>query len=361
MHAELISAIRRATKAMQRASLATKFDSNQPRIPPGNEDGGQWTDGGGGSASTPRSRPRPTAAASSGAPASSWKLQTREKIVGGERTLHVGPNGARIASERRVGIHTGTSTSRHSVLLPDGSGLKVENDRFGVQRIFDRSGNLLSTARWGRNGPEEIGTAQPAYFDDRPKRYVTIPIPQTIAALELYRWYLSSQVSGGLPVLGFRAAKFTGKERGLAPTYVGAVAEEDVDFACPRHQEVRGLTTAFANELRPLGMSPQVFGTAVHTRLKDEIQERNDPALKTEHSYWKAEQELGKEKLPRYGLTGTLRVDVLEEVSKNTVCVYDIKTGKSSFSLARMKEIVGSVHRHFPNSTDFFLIEVRPD
>jgi len=142
---DLAAAIRRATARLKRASLARKYDPNQPRVPAGSPDGGQWTDGGGGGgAASPRPSPRRLATRERESSASDgWTLRAREKIEGGERTLHAGPGGALIASERRTGPFTGARTSSHSVRMPDGSGLRIENDRTGVQRIFDARGNLL--------------------------------------------------------------------------------------------------------------------------------------------------------------------------------------------------------------------------
>ncbi len=108
-------------------------------------------------------------------------------------------------------------------------------------------------------------------------------------------------------------------------------------------------------------MSPQQFGTAVHTRLKHRIEKHNDPTLIAEPSHWKAVEELGNRDVAKYGRLGTLRVDVLEEVADCTVCVYDIKTGKRGFSVLRMKEITAAVRRNYPGTRDFFVIEVRPD
>ena len=152
---DLAAAIRRATARLKRANLTRKYDPKQPRVPAGNPDGGQWTDGGG--AASPRSSPRRPAARERESSASGgWTLRAREKIEGGERTLHAGQGGALIASERLTGAFTGARTSSHSVRMPDGSGLRIENDRTGVQRIFDERGNLLAATRCGRNGPEDV-------------------------------------------------------------------------------------------------------------------------------------------------------------------------------------------------------------
>lgn len=221
MYSPLVNSIRKGTQQLRATVDEMKFDPSQPRVPAGNSNGGQWSDSGGGGSSGPRTSPGRQAPTQSGSLSpSSWKLRSREKITGGERTIHNGPGGAVIASERCTGTYTGVRTSRHAVLMPDGSGLKVENDRFGTQHIFDRQGNLIAATRWSRNGPQAEGVAQEAFFDDRPGK-PGIPVPPSIAALTLYNWYLSSQNLGGLPVFGFRAAKFIGTEGLLVPTYVG--------------------------------------------------------------------------------------------------------------------------------------------
>jgi Bacterial CdiA-CT RNAse A domain len=56
-----LAAATRFELAMLRHARALKYSPDQPRVPAGNPDGGQWTDGGGGS-SSPRSRTDPAAA-----------------------------------------------------------------------------------------------------------------------------------------------------------------------------------------------------------------------------------------------------------------------------------------------------------
>ncbi len=59
-----IAAATRFELAMLRHDRALKYSPDQPRVPAGNPDGGQWTDGGGGGgggSSTPRSRTDPAA------------------------------------------------------------------------------------------------------------------------------------------------------------------------------------------------------------------------------------------------------------------------------------------------------------
>jgi hypothetical protein len=61
----------------------------------------------------------------------------------------------------------------------------------------------------------------------------------------------------------------------------------------------------------------------------------------------------------RYGKLDSVRIDILENVGNGTVCVYDIKTGRSSLSLPRSAEIAGEVHSLYPGTQRIVVIETR--
>jgi hypothetical protein len=119
---------------------------------------------------------------------------------------------------------------------------------------------------------------------------------------------------------------------------------------------------------------PSRFGTAVHWEAKDEIE--STPKLKkdlfAEISFIKTLVETGKLPLLRdpngiplypsvkYGTRGSIRIDVLENADAETVCVYDIKTGRNTLSLARSWELADTVFRKFPTAKWIFVTEVRP-
>lgn len=66
-------------------------------------------------------------------------------------------------------------------------------------------------------------------------------------------------------------------------------------------------------------------------------------------------------KEPPRGMKGTIRVDVYEDTQKGTACVYDIKTGRSGLSKARIVEIVSNVYKGSRSKPDRIIItEVRP-
>jgi hypothetical protein len=62
-----------------------------------------------------------------------------------------------------------------------------------------------------------------------------------------------------------------------------------------------------------------------------------------------------------YGERGTIRMDVFEKPKDhNAVCIYDIKTGEKVLSIARIRELMGTVHKYWKNVDQIFVVEVRP-
>lgn len=146
------------------------------------------------------------------------------------------------------------------------------------------------------------------------------------------------------------------------------ISEGELDFAevrnlerdetkrnCPRLDEVQTRTNAAAeivSQTRP-GLPPAEYGTAVHENLKQQINALGDPNFRAEVSFLKGEREA-------YGKSGTVRVDVYERIDAVTACVYDIKTGYSGLSPARMREIAQNVGMLFGPIGRVIITEVRP-
>ena len=102
-------------------------------------------------------------------------------------------------------------------------------------------------------------------------------------------------------------------------------------------------------------MRPAEYGTLVHSLVKDQVDALGDPNLRAEISHIK-----GKEDEQQYGAKGTVRVDVFERRDRETVCVYDIKTGRSGLSVARFGEITRSVFSAYGPVQRIVITEVRP-
>jgi hypothetical protein len=80
--------------------------------------------------------------------------------------------------------------------------------------------------------------------------------------------------------------------------------------------------------------------------------ELNPFGFRAEVSFIKGQQE-------NPGKKGSIRVDVLEKRDDGVVCVYDIKTGWSGLTPARMLEIASNVHKNY-ETMNFVITETRP-
>jgi hypothetical protein len=75
-----------------------------------------------------------------------------------------------------------------------------------------------------------------------------------------------------------------------------------------------------------------VYGTKVHTEMKDRIKALDRKDLHTEESY------LNGKHVP-YGKPGSIRADVIEGSKTQPSAVYDLKTGNAKLTDARIKEL----------------------
>lgn len=363
--------IRGAARMLRHATHAVfeaKFDPNQPRIPAGNPDGGQWTGEGGsprsGSSSAGASRvpSRAQSQTDDDPPVVSWRRVRREALVdgSGDLTLHEASDGTKIVTERRTGLVTGASASRHIVQMPDGGSLLVDNDRYGVQRIYDADGALISASRWGPNGPEPVAVVQPAHdLTLRVPRALEDAVDKVVLSYRLgiaLFGQMAQDVLHGQPVISFRAQEFQPASDGsYSLEFVGEITTDQADQVCVKYPEVRAELTRVASELRAgFRGSPQQFGTAVHLRMKEYVNSKEDDNFVAEQSF---DLEEGR---PRYGKKGTSRLDILEQISDHTICVYDHKAGKAGISDSQMRKIGSVVAKKFHRAKRFIIIEVRP-
>lgn len=153
----------------------------------------------------------------------------------------------------------------------------------------------------------------------------------------------------------FRSKEYPLGDGVLNRAEVRNLDKDEAQSFCPRLAEVQSRTDSAAEAVRrdrgPL--SPAQYGTAVHLDLKQQIDDLNNPDFRAELSYLKGEP-------AKYGVRGTIRIDVLERVDAATVCVYDIKTGASGLTGARMDEIAVNVAKNFGPIQRIVITEVRP-
>ena len=126
------------------------YDPNQPRVPSGHSDGGQWTKTPGGG--TPAIARREAVVDHS-------KQESWGSYVDGYRAdgslaeqRVFNRDRSRIVSEFKPPGGTEDWDERHTVVLPDGTKFTFENSG-NVQRIYDGEGHLVSATEWTEDGP----------------------------------------------------------------------------------------------------------------------------------------------------------------------------------------------------------------
>jgi hypothetical protein len=185
-------------------------------------------------------------------------------------------------------------------------------------------------------------------------------IAAIMAAVPLFRWLSAQNSRDKHAILEFPGREYRESEKGVL-AIARVLTSEQVNDACPRYDDVQKITNEEASEVRNTrpGLSPSQYGTAVHTQIRRRIDALNDPSLQAEVSYLKAQEETESSREAKWGMKGTIRVDVDEKAENNTACVYDIKTGRSGLSAARIAEIVTRVYAK--GKPDRLIItEVRP-
>jgi hypothetical protein len=137
---------------------------------------------------------------------------------------------------------------------------------------------------------------------------------------------------------------------------VGTRTREEVNAACPRHEEVQSRTDLAVTTIQQLGgyRDAATYGTLVHKNLELQIKNLRDPDFVAERSFLKSGG------LASYSQLGTVRIDVLENLRNGTVCVYDIKTGRSPLTAARSLEIARNVRANYTEAQRILVIETRP-
>ncbi len=329
--------------------LHLKFNPNQPR-----DDHGRWTrpTGGGGGGGLLVGDPGGDTFVTDETGEESWASVASSYDGEGALSEQVISNrdGSEIQSEVNPPDSAGWN-ERHTVTTPDGT--RTVFERSGdTQTIRDgATGEALSAATWTRDGALPEATVQPVLAQG-------YAAEKTVeAAAYLFVWMSGQNSADQTAVFSFNAREYEpGGTPDKAAIWVGQLSRDETDAACPRHAEVQERTDYAADVTTREGntwWSATRYGTAVHENLKEQIRGLGDPNFLAETSYIKS-RDAG------YGERGSVRIDVLENVENGTVCVYDIKTGKSGLSVARSAEIASEVHSRFKLTQRIIVIETRP-
>jgi hypothetical protein len=193
-------------------------------------------------------------------------------------------------------------------------------------------------------GGGAAGTSNGAKPERPAEVQVALADPRIDAALALLTFLYGQRIPRETPYIQFNARAFVpGVDNDAAAIHVGSLTREDVDGRCPRHGEVQTLTDEAKVKVEQEGnyWGATAKGTRIHIALKRSIDDRGDDNFRAEVSAIKSDA-------AGYGKRDSVRVDVLENVGDGTVCVYDIKTGKSILTRPRMQEIANNVHSYYP-------------
>jgi hypothetical protein len=351
------------------------YDPNQPRVPAGHQDGGQWTrTGGSGGPSSVRRE-----AFVDRSKQESWGSYVdsyrSDGTLAEQRVFN--RDGSRIVSEFNPPGDPNDWDERHSVVLADGSKFSFQTSG-NVQSIYDADGNLISASVWTKDGPQSLPVGQLADASGGAAILRVLPGPARLiaAALTLLAWFAGRKDRDGTAVFAFKAAKYEKKEgpKGQSElSWVGYVKREDLKEVCEKLDTVQKLTDAAVKKVREDGDydGPADFGTQVHKMIEKEIKKEKDPDFQAEVSALKSALEpredpnyrANKPKLEaKHGQRGTVRFDAYENHRRiSTVCVYDPKTGRRGLSLPRMNELAAAAFELFKyHAQNFIVMEVRP-
>ncbi len=184
-------------------------------------------------------------------------------------------------------------------------------------------------------------------------------------AIQLYNYLTSRQAIGTYndnerPIIEFHSRQYSPVfgERAFDLAYTNTLTKEETQQFCPRLGEVQTRLDRIDADVKNANpyLSAQQHGTEVHVRLANEIKAQKNPRFLPEVSILKGIFDT------TYGSRGSIRIDVLEDVDSQTVCVYDIKTGKAGLSVTRSTEIAAEVYSAFKKVHQRVIVtEVRPN
>ena len=330
-----------------RLALWLRYDPDQPRVPAGSADGGQWTSGGGGGVTGAPDPSGGSAGDDASAAEGEWRTISQGVTADGTRTETVARDDGTIIRSEYAASRAAGFDERHIVATPDG-GLRSFETEGLRQTVRDELGEVLSRSEFRPDG---------AVLEPAAAQVIVPPLVQAArvtygAAVALYAWMSTQNSPQQQAILSFSARDFSSPQD---LTRVDTLSRSELASVCPAYPTVQSLTNQAAWDTDRAGLTPQQYGTEVHTRLK---------ALVSSFEGLRGEVSLMKSTAASYGQPGSIRIDVLENRGDGTLCVYDIKTGERGLSLPRTVEIAGYA---FSNTRMFgrppariIVTEVRP-
>jgi hypothetical protein len=341
------------------------YDPNQPRVPAGHRDGGQWTATPGGSAPATAHREAIIDRSQQEAWGSYVNTYRPDGTLAEQRVFN--RDGGRIVSEFNGPDSPGDWEERHTVVLSDGSKVTFQNSG-ETQQIYDADGRLIGAAVWTEDGPQSLPIGELAFLAPTVGAGAGLAArlgPAAVRAITaagwvLYTWLSSRRDRDRSAVFAFKAGKYENRGTKEQPevVFVGRLTRDEVSEVCKQLVDVQERTDAAVAKVREDAdyEGPAEFGTKVHKVVAAGIGKKNRN-YKAEVSGFKS-----KDADIQYGAQGSTRIDVYEHPpDSSTVCVYDLKTGERGLSSPRMTELAQTAQRLFGRDPKYILVvEVRP-
>ncbi len=173
----------------------------------------------------------------------------------------------------------------------------------------------------------------------------------------------------------FRAREYSKDKDNKEKIDVGAIRvldRDEVERICPHLEYLQDLTDEVVSHLDqrlPEDKRGAVFGSESHFLLKQIIDNKKDPNLKAEESYYRVldnfrEKLIDPEKYGKpapYGAKYTHRLDAYGyEPPEKTVCVYNFRIGETRWSLRSMYEVAQTAIRNFQQAERVVLVQIKP-
>jgi hypothetical protein len=276
------------------------FNPNQPRVPRGNPDGGQWTrvsaDGSaaartGTDTTGVREPPPRSGIETTSLPGDRRIVRDRSGTEPWEAYVEtLRPNGS--VAERVVVNRDGSAIRSQYSTAPELTGWDESHTLIGAggeiatfqnlgktQTILDARGEIIQVASWRSSGPQveilrpDFGVGGSWVDDDLGLVGGAALIG---LAIGLYAWLASTATLEQKPVFALTAREFQKPGDGtvVSPLFIGLLSDEEVAAACPGIKDIQGwLDYAIVKAGdRTSYKSPATYGTAVHKIFADKLE-----------------------------------------------------------------------------------------
>ncbi|WID99066.1 hypothetical protein QO058_12925 [Bosea vestrisii] len=364
----------KAQTRLLRHELARKYNPDQPRVPAGDAGGGQWTSGGGGgnptltgtdwlgdlgsALSTALSFSDVVADTSGDESWAFYQDATRPDGSLAERAV-VNRDGSTIQSEFAEPGRQSNWEERHTITLPEGGKTTFEtSERTQTIRDGGPDGEVLSRSTWTERGPEREATVQQAFAPPNPAGVA-------VAGAVLFGWLSpGDDIDGPRTVMGFVPRDYQSSKPGqMDLAFVGNLTTEEAKNACHMLGKVQELTDRAADAAGdPRQFSSMAtYGTDVHVRFKNFVNDLNDINFRAERSFLKEAAEPTSSEERAAGYPRSVRTDAYEyRPEDGTLCVYDLKAGRRGLSVPRSDILATAAYLGMSKVRRVILLEVRP-